>query len=337
VVLYEMVTGQVPFKADSTMELLNKQVREVPVPPSRTRPGLDVHPYVELIILKCLQKRPEERYQNADDLLKDLGNASHLISTGADIPLSVFQTSQALSRKLLEEGSLAPGLPQGAGARETTAERRAREGGARESTGQRRGGSAPGGGSRGGRVPGQTRLESVVAAVSRRPVPVWLVVAATAVVVLGVGVWTWLLMRARPRMAAPEPPVAAAAAAMTGVLPGPLARPEAEVAIGVGGAAADALEAPPEAGLVPGAGVTPEILEAPAEAVGDASAAVEVVPVETAAPELVPAPAPAESPKPKLVKPKPRPRPAPAAGGTTAPALHKKPQEPKAKVRWDEL
>ncbi|MGZ6927962.1 MAG: Stk1 family PASTA domain-containing Ser/Thr kinase [Acidimicrobiia bacterium] len=70
VVLYEMVTGTVPFVGDSAVSVAYLHVRE-PVPaPSRHRQ--DVPPALEAIILTCLQKDPAARYQSADDLRADL-------------------------------------------------------------------------------------------------------------------------------------------------------------------------------------------------------------------------------------------------------------------------
>jgi serine/threonine-protein kinase len=70
VVLYEMVTGAVPFVGDSAVSVAYLHVRE-PVPaPSVRRP--DIPAALEKIILTCLQKDPAARYQSADDLRADL-------------------------------------------------------------------------------------------------------------------------------------------------------------------------------------------------------------------------------------------------------------------------
>lgn len=70
IVLYEMVTGAVPFVGDSAVSVAYSHVRE-PVPPPSTRRA-DVPPALEAIILTCLQKDPAARYQSADDLRADL-------------------------------------------------------------------------------------------------------------------------------------------------------------------------------------------------------------------------------------------------------------------------
>lgn len=70
VVLYEMVTGVVPFTGDSPVAVAFKHVREEPVPPSRRNP--EVPADLEQIILTALAKDPDHRYQSADDLRADL-------------------------------------------------------------------------------------------------------------------------------------------------------------------------------------------------------------------------------------------------------------------------
>src|SRR4051812_25929504 len=70
VVLYEMLTGVVPFAGDSAVSVAYLHVREPVVPPSRRRPGLP--PALEAIVLTCLAKDPAGRYQSADQLRTDL-------------------------------------------------------------------------------------------------------------------------------------------------------------------------------------------------------------------------------------------------------------------------
>ncbi|MGQ0825685.1 MAG: Stk1 family PASTA domain-containing Ser/Thr kinase [Actinomycetota bacterium] len=70
VVLYEMVTGVVPFTGDSPVAVAYKHVREEPVPPSRRNP--DVPADLEKAITTALAKDADHRYQTADDLRADL-------------------------------------------------------------------------------------------------------------------------------------------------------------------------------------------------------------------------------------------------------------------------
>src|SRR4030095_1362200 len=57
VILYEMVTGALPFDYDYPGDLLVKHALEPPVPPSVRRP--EVHPALEALILRCLRKSPD--------------------------------------------------------------------------------------------------------------------------------------------------------------------------------------------------------------------------------------------------------------------------------------
>lgn len=73
VVLYEMATGQIPFKAETPMAVLLKHVNEIPPAPRRLNPGLPEN--VERILLKGLQKRPDDRYQTAAEMEQAVVNA----------------------------------------------------------------------------------------------------------------------------------------------------------------------------------------------------------------------------------------------------------------------
>lgn len=72
IVMYEAATGQVPFSGDEAITVALKQVNEEPVPPSAINPKID--PEFEAIILKCMQKRPENRFHSADELRRVLNN-----------------------------------------------------------------------------------------------------------------------------------------------------------------------------------------------------------------------------------------------------------------------
>jgi serine/threonine-protein kinase len=79
VVMYEMLTGRVPFEADSYMGVLSKHIYMQPAPPSALRPGASNVGALEGIVLKSLEKKPRNRYQSFDELLADL---DQLVSSG---------------------------------------------------------------------------------------------------------------------------------------------------------------------------------------------------------------------------------------------------------------
>ncbi|SFB04383.1 serine/threonine protein kinase [Acetitomaculum ruminis DSM 5522] len=70
VTLYEMITGHVPFDADTAVSVAIKHIQDEIIPPSEYVPGLPIS--VEKIILKCTQKSPDRRYKNVTELIADL-------------------------------------------------------------------------------------------------------------------------------------------------------------------------------------------------------------------------------------------------------------------------
>jgi serine/threonine-protein kinase len=73
VILYELSCGRVPFDADNFMGILTQHMYKAPVPiRALVPPPQDVPPGLEAIILKCLSKRPEQRYSSMRELMADL-------------------------------------------------------------------------------------------------------------------------------------------------------------------------------------------------------------------------------------------------------------------------
>jgi len=72
VVLYGMVTGQLPFTADNPIQIALKHIQEPPRRPSQVNPA--VPPALDSIILKGMAKRPENRYQSAEQMREALGH-----------------------------------------------------------------------------------------------------------------------------------------------------------------------------------------------------------------------------------------------------------------------
>ena len=70
VVMYEMVTGKVPFDADTPVSVALKHMQEQPVPPIQVNSNVPVA--VNKIIMKALQKDPTLRYQTATEMVRDL-------------------------------------------------------------------------------------------------------------------------------------------------------------------------------------------------------------------------------------------------------------------------
>jgi serine/threonine protein kinase len=69
IVLYEMVTGRVPFDSDTPVGLLVHHLHTTPVPPDQLRPDLGIPPSLSELLMKALQKNPEQRFRDAVEML----------------------------------------------------------------------------------------------------------------------------------------------------------------------------------------------------------------------------------------------------------------------------
>jgi eukaryotic-like serine/threonine-protein kinase len=74
VVLYELLTGEVPFSGDTPVEIAMKHLSTVPKPPSALRP--DIQPPLDQIVLRALAKDPAERFPSAEDMDAELARVA---------------------------------------------------------------------------------------------------------------------------------------------------------------------------------------------------------------------------------------------------------------------
>ncbi len=72
IVMYEMITGVVPFDADNHISVAMKQIQEKPVPPSKKVKNLQISKGLEDIIMKSLEKHQSFRFQNVEELIKKI-------------------------------------------------------------------------------------------------------------------------------------------------------------------------------------------------------------------------------------------------------------------------
>ena len=72
VLLYHMLTGHVPFTGAAPVDIILKHLHDVPVAPRALRPDLMIAPGLEDLVLRCMAKDRDERFQSMDDLLAQL-------------------------------------------------------------------------------------------------------------------------------------------------------------------------------------------------------------------------------------------------------------------------
>src|SRR5205807_8030771 len=72
ILLYHMLTGRVPFTAPAPVDIILKHLHEQPVAPRELRPDLPIAPDLQEIVLRCMAKAREDRYQSMDELLAQL-------------------------------------------------------------------------------------------------------------------------------------------------------------------------------------------------------------------------------------------------------------------------
>ena len=97
-VMYEMVTGRVPFDGDSTVAVAIQHLQDEMDPPSKYAPNLPIS--LEKIIQKCTQKSPDRRYDSMESLLIDLRKA--LLNPNEDF-VTLVPFSQDKTRVLTDD------------------------------------------------------------------------------------------------------------------------------------------------------------------------------------------------------------------------------------------
>jgi len=100
--LYEMVTGQRPFRADSDFSLMTAHVRELPKPPLELQPGLP--PALNEIILMSIAKDPAQRFQSAEAFANALSSVRAEASAANAAALKASEASTA-------ECTILPSIP----------------------------------------------------------------------------------------------------------------------------------------------------------------------------------------------------------------------------------
>jgi len=90
VMLYEMVTGEKPFPGQNITTVIYKIVNEEPVPPRQINPS--IHAGISAVVMRALEKEPDQRYQSCREMLEDLRNYRSIKPAG-DNPQSTMVLS----------------------------------------------------------------------------------------------------------------------------------------------------------------------------------------------------------------------------------------------------
>jgi eukaryotic-like serine/threonine-protein kinase len=102
VVLYEMVTGLLPFRGESAGLVFEAILNRTPVAPVRLNPDLPAG--LEQIIAKCLEKDPNLRYQRASDVRADLQRLKRDLDSASRVPIQLENASTAVPHAIDRRG-----------------------------------------------------------------------------------------------------------------------------------------------------------------------------------------------------------------------------------------
>jgi eukaryotic-like serine/threonine-protein kinase len=92
VVLYEMLTGNVPFTGESPVEIAMKHLSDTPRPPSSIRP--EIPPDLDMVVLRALAKNPDDRFQTAEEMDAEL---AHIADGGSVTAITAVLSGTSLA------------------------------------------------------------------------------------------------------------------------------------------------------------------------------------------------------------------------------------------------
>jgi serine/threonine protein kinase/tetratricopeptide (TPR) repeat protein len=108
IVLFEMLTGRLPFDGDTALSVAVQHKTE-PVPdPRKINP--QIPEYLKQIVLKCLQKSREKRYQSARELAVDLAKIQESLPTPSPLPLRDSLTSKQITLRVPQKRIWIPAI-----------------------------------------------------------------------------------------------------------------------------------------------------------------------------------------------------------------------------------
>ena len=112
VLAYEVLTGTLPFRADTAMAVLLKHQTDIPEPMTKRRPDLAIDPVLEVLVLRCLEKLPANRHSTVNELIVEL-NILNNSTSGPRPMLGAIPLGAPLPPHATSTPSPAPGNPSG--------------------------------------------------------------------------------------------------------------------------------------------------------------------------------------------------------------------------------
>ena len=119
VVLYELLTGAVPFSGDTPVEIAMKHLSQTPEPPSKLR--ADVPRELDMVVTRALAKDPADRYQSAEEMEADLERVARGVGVAPETeaaatqimraPTTIPGPMSATAATMITRGAAVPPLP----------------------------------------------------------------------------------------------------------------------------------------------------------------------------------------------------------------------------------
>jgi serine/threonine protein kinase len=122
IVIYEMITGKLPFESDTPMGYCFKHVHEAPVPPREFASGLNISPALSALVMKALEKDRENRFSSMEELIGALtdperwarmapADTATIIGTADDFATIVSRPAAPAERPLAAHSPQAQPIP----------------------------------------------------------------------------------------------------------------------------------------------------------------------------------------------------------------------------------
>ena len=111
-ILYELLTAQLPFEGESTATLIYKHVYKSPKAPRKLRPEMKIPPSLESVVLKCMAKKPADRFANMAALEQALLAEEQLLSpkTSGGTEALAARSHPSIERPWLYWGGIGGGI-----------------------------------------------------------------------------------------------------------------------------------------------------------------------------------------------------------------------------------